>query len=113
MEPLLPAETAAWSREEFTRRLTELDATWTNRVAVASASGRVLRYVVTATRKQVSVVLCAVPLASPFAGLRGTDNQVVFTTNRYRENPMIITGPGAGPAVTAAGVLGDILKAAS
>ena len=112
VEPLLPAETAAWSREEFTRRLAELDATWAARVASASASGRVLRYVATATRQRVSVVLRAVPLTSPFAGLRGTDNQVVFTTNRYRANPMIITGPGAGPAVTAAGVLGDILKAA-
>jgi aspartokinase/homoserine dehydrogenase 1 len=60
----------------------------------------------------VSVELRAVPTTSPFAGLRGTDNQVVFTTTRYRENPMIITGPGAGPAVTAAGVLNDILKAA-
>ena len=41
---------------------------------------------------------------------RGTDNQIVFTTTRYREHPLIITGPGAGPAVTAAGVLNDILQ---
>ena len=113
VEPLLPARTASWGREEFTRRLPELDATWATRVATARASGRVLRYVASATRQKVSVTLREVPLSSPFAGLRGTDNQVVFTTMRYRENPMIITGPGAGPAVTAAGVLGDILKATS
>jgi aspartokinase/homoserine dehydrogenase 1 len=46
------------------------------------------------------------------AGLRGTDNQIVFTTPRYDENPLAITGPGAGPAVTAAGVLNDVLKLA-
>jgi len=42
--------------------------------------------------------------------LRGTDNQIVFTTMRYRDHPLVITGPGAGPAVTAAGVLNDILQ---
>ena len=48
--------------------------------------------------------------SSPFFGLKGTDNQVAFTTARYRKNPLVITGPGAGPAVTAAGVLNDILR---
>ena len=57
--------------------------------------------------------LRAVDRSSPFAGLRGTDNQVVFTTTRYRENPLVITGPGAGPAVTAAGVLNDVLRLAA
>jgi aspartokinase/homoserine dehydrogenase 1 len=47
---------------------------------------------------------------SPFFGLKGTDNQVAFTTVRYRKNPLVITGPGAGPAVTAAGVLNDLLR---
>ena len=112
VEPLLPDEVRRWSREEFLRRLADLDATWAERVAGARARGLVLRYVATATRQRVTVELRAVPATSPFAGLRGTDNQVVFTTNRYRENPLIITGPGAGPAVTAAGVLNDILKAA-
>jgi aspartokinase/homoserine dehydrogenase 1 len=111
VEPLLPDETRAWSRDEFLRRLGELDAAWADRVEVARAKGLVLRYVATATRQRVTVELRAVPPSSPFAGLRGTDNQVVFVTNRYRENPLIITGPGAGPQVTAAGVLNDILKA--
>jgi aspartokinase/homoserine dehydrogenase 1 len=37
----------------------------------------------------------------------------VFTTRRYREHPLVITGPGAGPAVTAAGVLNDLLQLAA
>ena len=56
------------------------------------------------------VGLQTVGRASPFFGLKGTDNQVAFTTVRYRKNPLVITGPGAGPAVTAAGVLNDILR---
>ncbi|MCC6317583.1 MAG: bifunctional aspartate kinase/homoserine dehydrogenase I [Gemmatimonadaceae bacterium] len=112
VQPLLPDEALAWSRDEFVRRLGELDEAWAARVHEATTAGLVLRYVATATRRKVTVDLRAVPSTSPFAGLRGTDNQVVFTTTRYRDNPMIITGPGAGPAVTAAGVLNDILKAA-
>ena len=43
--------------------------------------------------------------------IKGTDNQLVFTTARYKANPLVITGPGAGAEVTAAGVLNDILRA--
>ena len=42
--------------------------------------------------------------------LEGTDNQFTFTTARYHAQPLVITGPGAGPAVTAAGVNNDILS---
>ena len=61
---------------------------------------------------EVTVTLQSVPLSSPFAALKGTDNQVVFTTSRYLDNPLVITGPGAGPQVTAAGVVNDVLKLA-
>jgi aspartokinase/homoserine dehydrogenase 1 len=53
-----------------------------------------------------------VTLGSSFATLTGTDNQFAITTARYRTNPIVITGPGAGVAVTAAGVLNDVLKLA-
>ena len=42
--------------------------------------------------------------------LQGPDNILVFETERYRSHPLVIRGPGAGAEVTAAGVLGDILK---
>ena len=71
-----------------------------------------LRYRADVTPKSVRVGISEVDLASPFASLSGTDNQFVFTTRRYRERPLVITGPGAGPAVTAAGVLNDVLALA-
>jgi aspartokinase/homoserine dehydrogenase 1 len=46
------------------------------------------------------------------ASLRGTDNQFVFVSDRYKANPMVISGPGAGPDVTASGVLNDLLQLA-
>ena len=50
--------------------------------------------------------------SSPLAAIKGSDNQLVFTTARYKSNPLVITGPGAGAEVTAAGVLNDILRVA-
>lgn len=107
---LLPPSVMRWPRERFLARIGELNAEWNDRVQSAARNDRVLRYVLTATPRQVSVDLRAVQQASPFAGLRGTDNQVVITSDRYRENRLIITGPGAGRDVTAAGVLNDILR---
>ena len=47
----------------------------------------------------------------PCAGARGTDNLIAFTTDRYRDSPLVVRGPGAGPALTAAGVFADLLRA--
>jgi aspartokinase/homoserine dehydrogenase 1 len=110
VESLVPTAYRAMTLPKFLASLAQQDAAWADRFAAAATQGRVLRYVLNATARTVKVGLCAVPLTHPLAGLRGTDNQIVFTTTRYREHPLVITGPGAGPAVTAAGVLNDILQ---
>ena len=46
-----------------------------------------------------------------FANLSGKDNAVLFYTNRYSEQPLVIKGAGAGADVTAAGVFADIIRA--
>ena len=51
------------------------------------------------------------PDTHPFAtSLGGSDNIMMFHTKRYGARPLIIQGAGAGAAVTAMGVLGDLLK---
>lgn len=110
VESLVPEAFRAMPVARFKATLADQDAAWAARQAAATRQGRVLRYVLRATRTRVQVGLQAVPPSHPLAGLRGTDNQIVFTTMRYREHPLVITGPGAGPAVTAAGVLNDILQ---
>ncbi|MDX2193722.1 MAG: bifunctional aspartate kinase/homoserine dehydrogenase I [Gemmatimonadales bacterium] len=112
VESLVPAKARALDRKAFLDRLEEFDAAWEQRAAQAAHEGRVLRYVATVTRSAIEVGLRAVDRQSPFAALKGADNTVVFTTKRYHTNPLVITGPGAGPAVTAAGVLNDILALA-
>ena len=70
---------------------------------------RSARYRATVSPSEVHVGLVGVPLSSSFASLTGTDNQFAITTRRYRQ-PLVITGPGAGAPVTAAGVFNDLLR---
>jgi aspartokinase/homoserine dehydrogenase 1 len=113
VESLVPDALRSVSRDDFVARIPEMDALWETRARQARDKGQVWRYVARISRQRVTVSLQAVPMSSPFAALKGTDNQVVFTTMRYRENPLVITGPGAGPQVTAAGVVNDVLKLAT
>ena len=109
VESLVSETSRALPLPAFLERLEELDPEWGRRLAAARERGGQLRYVASVTRNKVTVGLTIVDASSPFSALKGSDNQVAFTTARYRENPLVITGPGAGPAVTAAGVLNDIL----
>ena len=110
LESLVPDALREVSRAEFLELLPRCDAEWEGRVAEARVRGEVLRYRARATRGGVRVGLASVPVGSALASLDGTDNLFVFTTARYRERPLVVSGPGAGVAVTAAGVLGDVLR---
>jgi len=113
VESLVPSAGRGLPLPEFLRHLEDYDAGWDTRVRAARARRGVLRYRATVTPKRIRVGLVAVDRSSPLASLNGTDNQFIFTTQRYRTNPLVITGPGAGPAVTAGGILNDLLKLAA
>ena len=104
---LVPAAYRELPLPVFLERLPELDEAWRQRVAIESARGRVLRYVVSATPKKVTAGLVAVDSSSAMGAAAGTRNIVTFHSKRYRE-PLVISGPGAGADVTAAGLLNDI-----
>ena len=112
VESLVPRAARRLALDQFLQQLERFDGEWDRRVSAAAARGRVLRYVASITRRSLVVGLREVDRSSPFAALKGADNTVVFTTARYKTNPLVITGPGAGPAVTAAGVLNDLLQLA-
>jgi aspartokinase/homoserine dehydrogenase 1 len=84
------------------------------RLAAARKNSTVLRYVArldgTGTAK---VGLVELPSTHAFAHIALTDNVVQFTTARYRKNPLVVQGPGAGPEVTAAGIFADVLRIAA
>ena len=112
VEPLYNDELAALSREDFMTAAHSLDAEYAERFAQAQANGHTLRYVAQVTAMGGTVKLEAVAQDSPMGTLRGPANYISLQTARYEDLPMVISGPGAGPDVTAAGVLSDILKLA-
>ncbi|MBC7671203.1 MAG: aspartate kinase, partial [Polaromonas sp.] len=110
VESLVPESLRDVTASDFLARLPECDTEWAQRVADARDRGEVLRYRARATRGGVKVGLVNAPVGSALASLDGTDNLFVFTTARYRNRPLVVSGPGAGTEVTAAGVLGDMLR---
>jgi aspartokinase/homoserine dehydrogenase 1 len=115
VESLVPAALAGASVDEFLDRLSDFDAPMAERLAGAHASGSVLRYVASVDLQAGSarVALERFSHKHPFANISLTDNIVQFVTRRYRENPLIVRGPGAGPDVTAAGIFADLLRLSS
>ncbi len=72
-----------------------------------------LRYIAAMEDGKASVELRMVDASHPFYNLSGSDNIVSFTTERYKERPLVIKGPGAGAEVTATGVFADIMSISS
>jgi bifunctional aspartokinase / homoserine dehydrogenase 1 len=112
LENLVPPHLAGCSTEEFLARAGELDDAMERRLAAAAGANRVLRYVgvLEATTRRATVGLLELERSHPFANINLTDNVVRYQTARYDRNPLIVQGPGAGPAVTAAGVFADLLR---
>ncbi|MBU2525096.1 MAG: bifunctional aspartate kinase/homoserine dehydrogenase I [Bacteroidetes bacterium] len=69
-----------------------------------------LKYVATFENGKAKVGLQEVPKGHPFYDIAGKDNIVLFYTNRYSEQPLIVKGAGAGAEVTASGIFGDIIR---
>jgi len=98
------------SIDEFLEQLSKYDDQLLNMYTSAARENKVLRYIATWDGQNAIVELKAVGSKNPFYHQNGRENFIVFTTKRYKDTPMIIKGHGAGAEVTAAGVLGDILK---
>jgi len=86
------------------------DAAMQARLDRARACGHVLRYVGTLEGGRAHAGLRDVARDHPFAATRGSDNVIAITSNRYRDTPLIVQGPGAGADVTAEGIFSDIVK---
>jgi homoserine dehydrogenase len=109
LESLFTPEVDDADPAKFVTNLSKLNRSFGDRVAAARKQNKVLRYVAKISKGRIRVGIEAVPQNSPMGGLRGTANQVVIYSRRYITNPLVVTGPGAGAEVTAAGVLNDIV----
>ncbi|KAJ0987088.1 hypothetical protein J5N97_005444 [Dioscorea zingiberensis] len=106
---------ASSSAEEFMQQLPNFDRELATEQNDADSAGEVLRYVgvVDVVNQKGLVELRRYKKDHPFSQLSGSDNIIAFTTTRYKDQPLIVRGPGAGAEVTAGGVFSDILRLAS
>ncbi|NYZ62509.1 homoserine dehydrogenase [Luteimonas deserti] len=113
VESLMPAGPAAADAADVDVGWETLDALLAARHAAAVAAGRRLCFVGRFDADAGSQVgLRALPAGHPLCAGRGTDNRVVIHSDRYRDRPLVIQGPGAGTEVTAAALLDDVLSIA-
>ncbi|SCW82310.1 bifunctional aspartate kinase/homoserine dehydrogenase I [Mucilaginibacter sp. NFR10] len=111
IESVLPkASLEAKTVEDFYATLKTEDAHFAKLKDAAEKDGKVLRYIGKLEEGKVTITLQMVDENHPFYMLSGSDNIISFTTDRYRERPLVVKGPGAGAEVTAAGVFADLIN---
>ncbi len=76
----------------------------------ARSNNSSLKYVARLNEGKAEVGLKEIPPGNDFFNIEGSDNIILFYTARYKDNPLIIKGAGAGAAVTASGIFGDIIR---
>ncbi len=115
VESLVPGDLAGWQQRGVPRAAAALRRSrWRSATLRRSARGHVLRYVGRLTAAgEATVGLVELDAKHAFANIALTDNVVRYSTSRYCDNPLIVQGPGAGPAVTAGGVFADLLRLAT
>lgn len=112
--PFIPeACMEADSVEEFFKRLPDHEETFLEILKSAKSKGKLLKYVATFDNGQASTGLEEVGDDLPFYQLEGKDNIVLFYTERYPEQPLVVKGAGAGASVTASGIFADIMRIAN
>ena len=98
------------SVDNFWKKIPEMDAEFEAKRKKLAADGLFWRFVAKFEEGKAEIGLQEIGAGHPFADLQGSNNLVMFTTERYHDFPMIIKGYGAGAAVTAAGVFADIIS---
>lgn len=106
---LVPPELAALPPSEVDRNLHLLDEPIASVHAEARFDGCSLRFVARLEDGKARVGLEKLCPSDALHGGGGTDNRVAIWSDRYRQQPLVIQGPGAGAEVTAAALLDDVL----
>lgn len=117
IENLIPKELEAVTKEEFLNRVNELNESF-KQIKAEQQPDHVLRYIgdlhgdLQQEKGVLKVKLVSVPKSSALGQVKGSDSIIEIYTESYGDNPLVIQGAGAGAAVTARGVFGDILRIA-
>jgi aspartokinase/homoserine dehydrogenase 1 len=110
-ESFMPAECLeTTSNEAFFASLLKHAAHFDALYNEAKSKESRLKYVAQFENGKASVGLQFIPKDHPFYNLEGKDNIVLFYTDRYVDQPLLIKGAGAGAAVTASGTFADVIR---
>lgn len=113
VEQLYDEGLARLSTLDFFKYMSLMDNVFADWVKRAHEQGKVLRYVASIDCNGSQVGLQRVDVHSALGSLHGPGNYFAIYSQRYAEIPLVITGPGAGVEVTAAGVFADVLRLAA
>lgn len=108
----LPASCFEGSVEDFYTEMSKQETHFKTIYEAAAADNCKLKFVASYENGKAAVGLRHIPANSDFYHLYGKDNLVLFYTDRYPEQPLVIKGAGAGADVTASGVFADIIRVA-
>jgi aspartokinase/homoserine dehydrogenase 1 len=111
VEPVVPMEVVGKvDRADLITTLQTLDAEFSDRIGKAAGQDKVLRYVARLEDGACRVSIEDVARTTPLGSIRDGENALVIHSHYYQPIPMVLRGYGAGAAVTAAGVFGDLLR---
>lgn len=110
-ESFLPQESLETTNvEDFLKSLVKYKDHFDSIYKAAADKDCRLKYVAQFENGKAKVGLQHIPIDHPFYNLEGSDNIVLFFTERYSEQPLLIKGAGAGADVTASGIFADIIR---
>ncbi|RDX37484.1 aspartate kinase [Kangiella sp. HD9-110m-PIT-SAG07] len=107
-EPAISEELLEGTVGDFWSKSKAINGYYQQLLEKAKTNNRLLRYIATLTPKELSLKLEFIDHSHPFASLNPCDNVFQVVSAWYKDNPLIIQGPGAGREVTAGGILNDL-----
>lgn len=110
-ESFMPESCMTGTVENFYSEMEKHEAHFRKLYDKAAANGNKLKFVASYQNGKAAVGLKEIDPQHDFYHLYGKDNVVLFYTDRYKEQPMVVKGAGAGAEVTASGVFADIIRA--
>ena len=110
-DSFMPEECMTGSVEDFYASMQKNESWFKNIYEKANKEGKKLKFVATYENGKANVGLQQIGSEHDFFHLYGKDNVVLFYTNRYIDQPLVVKGAGAGAEVTASGVFADIIRA--
>lgn len=113
IKPFLPENCFTGTQDDFWNELEKINPSFEEKRKALSEKGKRWRFVAILNEGKASIELKEIDITHPAYELADSNNIILINTERYKEQPMVIRGYGAGAAVTAAGIFADIIRIAN